>query len=80
MKGRWVPRLILYGIFALCMVGSAIFLGRPTGVAALECCAYGIDCTQPGGKDPGTEVLCCFPMSGQADCAPERPNYCKTAC
>ncbi len=80
MKNRnfWIARSLMYMVFVVGIMGSALYLGAPRTVGGATCCAYGVDC--PITEPPAPEMLCCFPMSGQADCAPDRPNYCKAAC
>lgn len=78
MKMSWITRLLMYGIFVISIVVSGFYLGAPGSVEATTCCTYGVDC--PTQEPPAPEMLCCYPMSGQADCHPSNPNYCKSAC
>lgn len=76
---KGISRIFLILVATISIVFASIQLGGPILVgAAPTCCTYGIECSG-AGKD-GEDLLCCFPLPGQAPCSYEKEYYCRDAC
>lgn len=65
---RRISGIGVYILAGIGIVASGYNLYQPSRhVSAVTCCNFGVDCG---------DQLCCEPGPGEANCSPDKPDYC----